>query len=316
MGNDITTKAIMKRIDAALKQITVSDLNDSKLNAEQADNFIRVVEETTPMLEATRRLPMNSPKRNIDRTGFGKRIMKNPEEEDVTEAAHGEKPDFNTNSLEVQEIVGIVSIKDDTLEDNIEREDFEDTLVAMIAERAALDMEYLFIQGDEALDAADLEDEGAFLKRIDGWIKLADHEVDDGDYDETDVKDLFDKTFNAIPRRYIRNRADWRYWVHYDIEDDYRDYLRARGTALGDAVMTGADSLSYNGIPVIPVGNMPEGKLLLGHPDNLAYGIYRDIRIEPEREAKLRQTDFVVTARVDADYEDEEAAAAGKDYTG
>lgn len=319
MGDKLSTKDIMARVNAALKQITVSDLDDSVLNADQADTFIQVVEKSTPMLEETRRLDMTTPERNIDRTGFGQRIMKNPEEESITEASHGTKPEFDTNVLDVVKIKGIVSIKDDTMEDNIERDNFENTLLQMIGERVGVDMEYLFIAGDETFDSGnDPLDDWEYLSRLNGWYARATHELDGGtdNFDASDVEDMFDALFKAIDRKFISNRAQWRYWVHYDIEDDYRNVLRARGTALGDTAQTAADGLVYKGIPVVPIGNMPEGRCILGHPDNHAYGIRRDVRIEPEREAKEEQTDFIITARVDADYENEDAAAVAKNYTG
>ena len=316
MGTKLSNTEIMNRVQAALKQITVADLGDSVLNAEQADRFIQTVEESTPLLTETRRLDMTTPEKNIDRTGFGQRIMKNPEEEDISEASHGSKPGFDTNVLKVEKIKGIVSIKDDTLEDNIERANFENTLIEMIGNRVGLDMEHMFLNGDTALTAGDLNGEGAYLMLLDGWYKLASHSVGNNDFAVDDPESVFDSMFRALPRKYITNRADWRYYVHYDLEDDYRNVLKARGTALGDTAQTQADGLVYKGIQVVPVGNMPEGKAILAHPDNMVYGIRRDVRIEPEREAKQEQTDFIITARIDANYEDENAVVVADGYTG
>ncbi len=302
---------VLRRINAALKALTVGDLGSSKLVAEQADRFIRVVEKSTPLLQEARLYTMTTPERAIDRTGLGQRILGAPGE------SKKEKPSFNTNTLEAKEILGIVGIKDDTLEDNIEREDFEQTLLDMIAERAGIDMEELFIQGDDG-DAwvGHGESPGEYLDLIDGWLKSADHKLTSANYDVEDIEDLFNEMLKTVPDKYVRNRSEWRFWVHWDMEDDYRNNLIARGTVLGDAAQTTQMDLTYKGVPIRVVSNMPEGFALLSHPDNTVYGIRRDIRIEPDRKPADRETDFVVTARVDADFENEEAVVAAKDYTG
>jgi hypothetical protein len=41
----------------------------------------------------------------------------------------------------------------------------------------------------------------------------------------------------------------------------------------------------------------------------MVYGLYRDIRIEPDRQPKKRQTDFVLSLRADCHFEDENAVA-------
>lgn len=302
MGN----KEILAKIDAAIKQITVTDLGSSVLTPEKADRFIRVVEGSTPILNEARRYTMTSYERDIDRTGFGARILHVPDDG----AAYSD-PTFATNKLSVVEVMATIGIKDDALEDNIEKENFENTLIDMIADRAGIDMEELFLKGDTA--SAD-----TYLALTDGWLKLAANQLDGAaaDFDPTKVEDMFQALFDAVPKKYIRDRNQWRIYCSYKIEDDYRDVLRSRGTGLGDTAQTTGQRLYFKGFPVVPVGNMPDGKALLAHPDNLVYGVYRDIRIEPDRMPKLRQTDFVVTMRIDANYEDENAAAAAVGYTG
>ena len=354
---------ILNKLTSAMKNIT-EDYSPTKLNAEQQDNFIQVVQESTPLLEEARMMTMTTPERDIDRTGFGGRILQAPADNPEDNVASG--PDFYTNTLEATKVKAIVPLKDDTLEDNLEREGFEDTLVEMIADRAGLDMEELFLLGREGLE--DLEewssskeyevgdmiqdDDGEdvyeciedhtsdsdnkpgdgddwsdywflkvrdedkkFFSLLDGWMTNADHVITADDIGDThDPEKIMDLLFQALPRKYIRQRGDWRYWASYDIEDDYRNKLRDRSTALGDTAQTEGGDLVYKGIPVATVGNMNTGEIMLGHPDNTVYGIRRDIRIESEREAKHERTDFIVTLRVDAHFEDEKAVAASSHY--
>ena len=115
---------------------------------------------------------------------------------------------------------------------------------------------------------------------------------------------------------FLRLRSQMKFWTSWKAENDYREVLRARGTDLGDAAQTTGSPLAYKGIPVIPVFNMPAGDTLLAHDDNLVYGIRRDIRLEPDRLPRSGRTDFVVTFRTDANYEDENGAVHATGYVG
>lgn len=301
------TNELLKQIQLALKSITRADLGKAVLNRTKQQRFVRTVSESTPMLDQARRIDMTSHTHDIDRIAFTERILYTAKEGE--EGSQQSKPDFSTNSLESVEVMAIVGITDSSLEDNIEKENFEDTLIDLIADRVGVDLEELFINGDK--DSSD-----PFLAQIDGWLKLSANEVTAEDFDPTDVEDMFDAMLQAVPKKYLRNRSEWVYYVHWDIEDAYRNVLRKRGTGLGDAAQTTAQQLSYKGIRVQDCSNMPVGTALLVPANNLVYGIYRDITIEPDRIPKARRTDFVTTLRVDAHYEDENASVVGRGFTG
>lgn len=301
---------IVQRLETALKSITTPDLGESKLVPEQAQRFMRAVTEATPMLDESRFLEMNSHTKHIDRVGFGERILQ-PAEENV-EPEKSSKPGFKTNKLKSEELIAVVGITDSTLEDNLERESFENTLVDMMGERAGLDLEELFINGNTSSTGQD-----AFIKTIDGWIEKAGNQAKKTtDFDATDVESFFDALIGKTPKKFLRDRKQWRIYTTWDIEDTYRNVLRSRGTALGDSAQTGADVLYYKGFPVVSVPNMPAGTGLLSLPDNQVYGLYRDVRIEPDRLPKARRTDFVLTMRTDCHYENEKAATVAKGFTG
>lgn len=299
---------LLARINGALKALTTSDLGGSILAREKQQQFVRVVSEATTMLDNARRIDMRSHTHDIDKIGFASRILRSAQE-DTEPSGEGSKPTPSTNTLESVETMAIAGITDSTLEDNIEQEGFEDTLLDLIADRIGIDLEELFINGDKTSG-----DE--FLALTDGWLKKAANEVTNTDFDATEVESMFDTMLQAVPKKYLRNRSEWTYYVHWDIEDAYRNVLRKRGTGLGDQAQTQQISLAYKGISVQDNSNMPAGTALLVPNSNLVYGIYRDIRIEPDRQAKKRRTDFVTTLRVDCHYEDENAAVVARGYTG
>lgn len=384
----ITTDQLLSRLDQALKAITTAGLGGSKLEPEKAQAFVRATEVKAKILPQARRLDMKSHTRDIDRVGFGSRILQAATEN--TEPGADSAPTFANNQLVSEELIAVVGITDSALEDNIERENFEDTLVQMMGERAGVDLEELYMQGDKA--SAD-----TFLKKIDGWLKRAAAAVSgtivdaagglnttlsaaagagtaklpltavagaavndfirvgagltqeyfqitavgandvtiDGQllnnhaageavveitaipgFNPRNPEAMFEAMLQALPEQYKERPDELVFWVPWAIENDYRDVLRSRGTALGDAAQRDAQPVSYKGVPVQVSAAVPAGKALLSHPDNMVYGIYRDIKIEPDRVAKARRTDFVLTLRTDANFEDENGAVAASGYIG
>lgn len=308
------TKTIHQMLAAAFKAITVPDLGSSRLNPEQAARFLQVVQERTVALSATRRLTMTADRRNIDRTGFSGRILKAPQTEGTQFAeADYEQPVFFTNQLVAQKARGAASISDETLEENIERGNFEDTLVDMIAAQAGRDLEELLVAGDTGSG-------DAFLALIDGWLVEAAQSLSGSgtapDFDATDVEAMFDAMILAVDPKYLQDRSRWRLYVTFDMENAYRDVLRGRNTGLGDTAQTGAQPLAYKGFRIQELPVLSAGTAWLTHVDNSVHGIRREIEIEPERKADHDRWDFHVRVKADAHYEDENAAVAASGWTG
>jgi hypothetical protein len=382
------TQDLIAKLDLAIKSITTATLGTTKLTAEKQERFVRSVEKKAVILGEARRVDMKSHTKDIDRVGFGARIMQAGVEN--VAAAEGNLPTFATNQLVAVEAVAVVGITDSTLEDNIEKENFEDTLVDMMGNRAGIDMEELFVKGDTASG-------DTYLALTDGWLKLAANAVDgaitdtggggnttlaavggagaqeitvaaaaniivndyirigagitqeyfkvtavnaavltlDGqlkynhaigeavveitakpDFNPYDVEDMFEAMLNALPSEHIQDPSEWRFYVSWATDNDYRNKLKARGTALGDEAQTSTKPLTYKGVPVKVTANVPAAAALLSHPDNLVYGIYRDVKVEPDRQPKARKTDMVLSVRIDANYEDQNGAVAASGYIG
>jgi hypothetical protein len=112
-------------------------------------------------------------------------------------------------------------------------------------------------------------------------------------------ENMFDAMLQVAPPAYMQNRAAWRFYVPWSVEDAYRNLLKARGTALGDEATVSAKPLVYKGIPVVYCPRMPEIRSMLANPNNLIYGVFHEVQLEREREAKLKRTDFVVNTETD-----------------
>ena len=322
----LSNKQLLKKLDKAFKNVIDRDaLGDSVLVPQQFDRFVRSMQHDTVILPEARYIEMQSEKTNIDRVAFIGRILKSGREDDE-ERTHKNleegdfvKPTFATNQLVAEELQAIVSIYDKALRRNIERGNFENTLVELFGEAAGRDLEEWGLLADEDID------DDLVLQLTDGWLKLADSKVygqgesADFDPDADDYpRNVLQAMLKALPKQYLQDRGDWRYWVDFEIEDGLRDLYAARGTDLGDVSLTDDDQLYYKGIPVryapmlerSKAGHAGERVATLQYPDNMAWGVFHEVNIESEREAKKRRTDFVLALEADSGYEDEEAAVA------
>ncbi len=313
------SEEILEKLDSAFKGITVTDLGTSVLADEKFDRFVRAMQARTNILAEARFIEMGSQVVDIDRVGFVGRVLTSGVKADGTESGSETevKPTFNTNKLVAKEMRGKTGIKDRALRRNIERGNFENTLVDMFGEAVGRDMEEWGLFGDTTSS-------DALLALTDGWLKKAGNKLygvesaggaADRDFDPTSIEDMFQKMLQALPKEYLVNRAEWRFYVPFEVEDGYRNILKQRGTALGDATLTGNAQLMYKGIPIVytpmleratAVGGGGTGKVaILSHPDNMAWGVFYEVTLEKERVASDRATNFYVTVEGDVNYEDE-----------
>jgi len=327
----LSNKELLSKLNSAIKGIIDEDtLGDSLLVAQQFDRFVRSMQHETNILPEARYIEMQNHKVNIDRISFTGRVLeagvdsddnhKTLEENEFTE------PNTGTNQLIARELQAVVGIYDKTLRRNIERDNFEDTIVELLGEAAGRDLEEWGLLARENYEKT----EDLLLSLTDGWLTRASNKIfgqedtnADRDFDldaDNYPVNMFNAMIQALPKRFLGNRTDWRFYVPFEVEDAYRDYLADRGTALGDQAIVGHEDLTYKRIPVVyspmierskNTGDEGSGRVAtLQNPDNMCWGVFHEVNIEPEREAKKRRTDFVLTFEGDADYEEEDAAVS------
>jgi hypothetical protein len=128
-------------------------------------------------------------------------------------------------------------------------------------------------------------------------------------------ENMFDRMIEALPKQYYKNPMEWLFAVPWWVMKKYRDILKSRNTQLGDtAQTTGPVILPYESSRVIYVPNMPQGKAWLLHPNNTIYGVFHEVQLEQEREAKKKRTDVVVNAETDYGFEEPEASVVADIY--
>jgi hypothetical protein len=167
---------LSQKADFALSELTSATVVCSTPNR-TTPSFDLLIDQPT-ILRAVRTVPMNTPQMKLNKIGFGSRILKvapqgtAPYMQDSgannrwLAATDRSKPTTSQITLTTSEVMAEVRIPYEVLEDNIERGGMADTVLALIAERAALDLEELLITGDTASGDAYLALMNGILKRV------------------------------------------------------------------------------------------------------------------------------------------------------
>lgn len=299
---------LIHKADIALADLAA---NGGLLNPEQTDRFIQTLMDSPTLINRARVVTMNSPQKKINKIGFGTRILRAATSATALADNQRAKPDLGQITLNTKEVIAEIHLPYDVLEDNIEGGNINapmgsqpggmaDTLLALLGQRAALDLEELAILGDTATVGDD------YLALTDGFLKLANVHVVDA-LGETITKDVFKKAVKAMPDKYLRNRAELEFFVSVDQETEYRDTVANRVTGLGDAALVTANSMAVFGSSINGVALMPNAKGIYTNPNNLIFGIQRRINIEYDKDIRARKFIVVLTARVDFQIEEKDA---------
>lgn len=227
---------------------------------------------------------------------------------------------FGHDVLNAKKLKALTFIDDDDLEDNIERESFQTTQLSMMADRMGTDTEIIAVFGDSEIEIGESDTTPKVLKTMDGWIKrsttgLESSELAQNNSDiafnvhEDTIESMFDAIIRAIPTN-IKQSAlmnEFRIYAPFEVVDAYRNLQISRETALGDSALTGQAPLYYKSYPIVysPVLDSVEGRAIdntlstIGaFPSLLKWGVYKDIKVEPERKPDIERTNFWYRMRV------------------
>lgn len=300
----LNNKTIIEKADVTLATLASGGL----MNPEQADTFLRMVQNSPTILKDSRFVQMASDTRKIEKIGFGSRILRPGVEGKVLADADRSAPSTSTITLNAKEVIAEVHITYDTLENNIEGDNLQNTIMQMLAERAALDIEEVIVNGDKSSS-------DPYLALLDGLRKQAtSHVVDQaaGAFS----KDVFKKAYKSVPAKYLRNPKDWKFYTSHGLEVEWKDQVAGRQTNLGDFSLQGGLASAY-GVPVNGIAMLQPytdsaktvSDILLTHPKNIVVGMSRNIRIEVDKDIRARKFIIVLTAKLDAKFEEEDAVA-------
>ena len=308
----MTNAELVRKADWSVADL-VSD--GGLLNPEQSNAFIRKLLIQPTLLRQVRAVTMNSPTMKINKIQFDQRILRPGVESTALLQAERAKPITEQVELNAKEQIAEVRLSYDIIEDNIERGNIgqqtseltgspssggiKDTIMTLIAERTALDLEELALLGDTGSG-------DAFLAQLDGYLIQSNANVVDNTLAGVN-KEMFKKGLQTMPDQYLRNLTAQRHYLSVDQEISYRDSLGNRETTLGDAQIQGTAPVFGMGVPVERVSLMPNAQGLFTNPLNLIWGMHRRVHMEADKDITSREIIIVVTTRVDFLIEEVEA---------
>jgi len=304
----LTNDSILQKADMALSDLTTGGL----LLPAQAQNFIRVLIDEAVMLKMATVTPMRSQKQRMEKIKFGSRILRNGTSGVALSEADRSKPDTGQVELDTKLFKAEVRLNNEVLEDSIERQDLRQTILTLMAERIAVDMDEVIVKGDTTSS-------DPFLAQFNGLLaSISTHTVDHAA--ATANRTLWKNMLKAMPSAFLRNKKALRFLTSVDAEIDYRDSLADRATAnVGDRFVEQDAPSMYSGVPVSSVPVFPESigtgshctDAVLIDPKNINVGVWRDIAIETDKLVSEGVLLVVATIRFDMKLIEETAAVKG-----
>lgn len=309
------TNKNLLRADATLADFAA---NGGLLEPEQANRFIDMVLEQPTLLPQSRVVRMNAPRRKVNRIGFAERILRaarqvgsaedNGGNDRYVRKADRAAPTTQQLELNTDELIAEVRLPYELFEDNIEGDNLEAHILRLIAERAALDLEEWALWGDTtSFDP--------YLALQDGWMKRIRTGGNLLDWNNQGVNpDLFAASLLAMPQKYLRNLPQMRAFITHANRIKYQQVVAQRQTGYGDTALQENIPIMAHGLRVeaanlLTAGMEGEGGLVT-FPQNLLFGIQRQITIESDKDIRAREYVIVLTTRVGTQVDEAEAAVA------
>src|SRR5581483_10119119 len=155
-----SNQSLLQKADLAIADLQA---NGGELSPEQGAAFIRKLIKQPTLIRQCRVVEMLASKRKINKIGFGTRILRKATSGVALTQNQRAKPTTEQIQLDTKEQIAEVRLPYDVLEDNIERATaanneapntgpaaLRQTIIDLIAERAATDLEELALLADTA----------------------------------------------------------------------------------------------------------------------------------------------------------------------
>lgn len=311
------------------------------LTPQQSGRFIDYMWDATVLGSQVRKIRMRANEVELDRISVGERLVRLATEavdDGVNPAVAFTKVSLSTVKLRLD-----WELSSESLEDGLEGEALEDHIARLMAAQAANDLEDLAINGDTIGHTND-----ALLKSFDGWRKrlfyggsvldAASLTLPDGKGGGELHRGTFNAALRAMPRKYMGRRGQLRFFTATGLLQDYmyREQLMDQGgfperggnTEGGDnnpGPQAGWSPTSPYGIRAVEVPLFPEydvdgagagtamgSDLWLVDPQNLIWGVKREIQVFREFKPKKDNIEYTLYTRVGAQVENPAASVVVK----
>lgn len=272
-----------------------------------AARMLRIAIDASPLLSAARVVMLRSTVQQIPKIQMAGRMLRPGSEGTPVASNDRYKPTTDQVELQTSLIRGEVDLTDEDLEDNVEGESLRNTVIELMGERAATDIEELLVNGDDTST-------DSYLALFDGYLAAATTNLVDAGGDTLNKTVLRD-AFKAMPTPFRRNKNHLRFFTSSNAQVDYMDTIANRMTPMGDRALDSNEMPTWGSIPVVDVPLFPEDlgvgnnmtNMLLCDPNNMIVGWWRRMKIVTEAMPRAGLIAVLVNMRVTAKYEHEPA---------
>lgn len=223
-----TEEMILKAIE------TAGFASGGALNPEQQARFVQIVKQFSRILPEARFVRMPQATVDVDKAWLNEPITEPIAEN--TDTPNLATPKFNRIRLQAQKLRSSWQVTTESLQQNIEGDDFEDVLMNMMTRRFSTDIELLGIQGDTTIVPSDPTT--TLLSAADGWDVITDDSHILNADGRSVQKGLFAEMINTMPKQYLQD-PDLAWILSESVWTDWMDLQSDRATAVGDAALQG-----------------------------------------------------------------------------
>ena len=245
------------------------------MNPEQSTSFLRMAFDATPLMKLCRHETRRVPKGEIDKIGIAGRIVQGK-----VEGQAGTERTVSPSKIQYScvDLTLPWSISEKTLRENIERQGYEGTVVAMMAGAWGVDIEDLGISGDTAY-AGNVDT--AFIKIVNGWGKkmIANSHLTQA---PNFGLDMWYQMAADIPSKYKNDKLRW--IVSPNLRLAWRKFCEEKALAGGNTNLYNSDAPC--GFPCVEVAKMPDTMIWLTDPKNLITVSTYDMSLRRTTEGK------------------------------
>lgn len=311
MGTETDNRTILAKADLALSDLTSAGV----LQPAQAARFIQTAIEWSAIMDRATVRPMRSPREFLEKIQFGSRILRAGAEATPVAEADRARPDLSKVELDARLFKAEVDLSDEVLEDSIERGTLRNTVMQLMAERAALDIDEVVVNGNTG--SAD-----PFLAQFNGVLaQTTSNVVAAGSVPLS--KSILRDMIKAMPKAFLRRKKDLLFLTSIDAELDYRDTLADRIGDLSDRALQEEIETRYGAIPVASVPVFPENlgggtnetNVVLCDPTNITVGMWRRIKMETDKLVRDGVLIVVASMRFDVKFQHEPAVVKATGVT-
>jgi HK97 family phage major capsid protein len=305
-------RTVLEKADLAVSDLTTEG---GYLLPKQAAKFIKRLTNEAKLMPLCTVVPMPSPQFPIETIGFGERVLRRGAERTALSQAQRSRPTMTKVDMDAKLFKAEIRISYESLEDNLEQAAIQNTIMGLLTERVAFDMDELAVISDTA--GADPD-----LNVIDGILVQATSHTPSNSSSTLDA-DFLNAVFKAMPKQWRRMKSSFKFLTSENAEQDYRHSLVDRETVVGEKFLLDDVPTTYRGIQVVPIPSFPEDLgggsdetvVILTDPKNIYFGIWRKIRVETDKDITAGEIIIVVTLRYDVKYAIEDAVVKGIEVT-